>query len=66
MTTGELQLKLFSAIKSKMPENISPAEEIAKLLNISTDSAYRRMRGEKTISIDELYVLCSHFQVSPV
>jgi len=64
MTTGELQQKIFSAIKSKMPEHISQAEEIAKLLGISTDSAYRRMRGEKTISLDELQVLCSHFQVS--
>lgn len=64
MTTGELQQQLFQAIKSKMPENISPAEEIAKLLDISPDSAYRRLRGEKTISLDELYTLCTHYQVS--
>ncbi len=64
MTTGELQQQLFTAIKSRMAENISPAEEIAKLLDISPDSAYRRMRGEKTISLDELQILCSHYQVS--
>lgn len=64
MTTGELQQKLFTAIKAKMPAQSSPVDEIAGLLNISTDSAYRRLRGEKTISLDELQTLCSHYQVS--
>jgi hypothetical protein len=64
MTTGELQQKLFLAIRQKMKPDASPAEEIAGLLQISTDSAYRRMRGEKTISLDELSVLCMHYQLS--
>jgi BetR domain len=64
MTTGELQQQLFKAIKSKMGEGLSMADEIAKLLDISTDSAYRRMRGEKTVTLDELQLLCSHYQVS--
>ena len=64
MTTGELQQKLFKLIKSKMAENIPLAEEIATLLNISTDSAYRRIRGEKTVTIDELQTLCVHYKVS--
>lgn len=64
MTTGELQQQLFQTIKSKLPEQASMAEEVARLLDISPDSAYRRMRGEKTISIDELEILCRHFQVS--
>ncbi len=65
MTTGELQQQLFRVIKTKLPENASVAEEVARLLGISTDSAYRRMRGEKTISLDELEILCRHYQVSP-
>ncbi len=64
MTTGELQQELFKAIKNKTGEAVNVAEEIAQLLDISTDSAYRRMRGEKTLSIDELQVLCNHYQVS--
>lgn len=64
MTTGELQQQLFKAIKSKIGEGLSMADEIAKLLDISTDSAYRRMRGEKTVTLDELQLLCSHYQVS--
>jgi hypothetical protein len=34
------------------------------LLNISNDSAYRRIRGEKAISFEELRTLCSHFRIS--
>jgi hypothetical protein len=64
MTTGELQQRIFQAIKAKLPETISVAEETGRLLNISIDSAYRRMRGEKTISLDELSVLCQHYQLS--
>ena len=64
MTTGELQQKLFTLLKSKMAEETTAAEEIAALLNISTDSAYRRMRGVKTLSIDELQTLCVHYKVS--
>ncbi len=63
MTTGELQQQLFKIISDKTGTTIS-ANEIATLLGISTDSAYRRMRGEKTITLDELYTLCSHYQVS--
>lgn len=63
MTTGELQQQLFKIISDKTGTAIS-ANEIATLLGISTDSAYRRMRGEKTITLDELYTLCSHYQVS--
>ncbi len=64
MNPGELQQQLFSEIKRKIGENISAADEIAKLLDISSDSAYRRIRGEKTISLDELYKLCTHYKVS--
>ena len=63
MTTGELQQQLFKIISDKTGTAIS-ANEIATVLGISTDSAYRRMRGEKTISLDELYTLCSNYQVS--
>ena len=64
MTTGELQQNLFKLIKSKVAEDIPLAEEISVLLNISTDSAYRRIRGEKTLTIDELQTLCVHYKVS--
>ena len=64
MTTGELQQELFKAIKSQIKDGNPPAEEIAKLLGISADSAYRRIRGEKTLSVEELQVLCTHYRIS--
>ncbi len=64
MTSGEIQGQIFKAIKTRAGENQLVADEIAKLLDISTDSAYRRMRGEKTISLDELHILCSHYKIS--
>jgi hypothetical protein len=47
-----------------MPDNLSFADELAEILNISRDSAYRRIRGETILSLDEVGALCSHFKVS--
>ena len=63
MTNLELQQELFKSIRNRIGES-NTANEIARLLDISTDSAYRRMRGEKMISLAELRDLCLHFQLS--
>jgi len=47
-----------------MASHFSFVDEIAEILSISNDSAYRRIRGEKPISLDEAQVLCSKYQVS--
>lgn len=64
MPNSEIQLQIFQLIKSKLPAAVSMVDEIAKLLEMSTDSAYRRIRGEKPLSVDELYLLCLRFQLS--
>jgi hypothetical protein len=64
MSEAELQQQLFAEIKRKSGVNGSVADEIASLLDISSDSAYRRMRGEKTISLDELHKICKHYKIS--
>ena len=64
MNTGELQQLLFKSIKDKNREQQSIVEDIARLLEISSDSAYRRIRGEKTLSLDELQTLCLHYKIS--
>jgi len=64
MNVTEIQQQLFQAIKSKLKEDVSVADEIAGLLEISTDSAYRRMRGEKTITFEELYKIAVHYRLS--
>ncbi len=59
-----LQQVLFQQIKAKIPENLSFVHEIADLLEISYDSAYRRIRGEKELSMEELYRLSHRFNIS--
>src|ERR1051325_7631019 len=64
MNASELQQDLFQAIKASIPPSLSATEEIARVLDVSVDSVYRRMRGQKTISLDELHALCSHYKIS--
>src|SRR5689334_22496990 len=64
MDVSKLQQELFQAIKASIPGSLSVTEEIAKVLDVSVDSVYRRMRGEKTISLDELHALCAHYKIS--
>ena len=59
-----LQQLLFQQIKVKIPENLSFVHEIAELLEISYDSAYRRIRGEKELSLEELVKLGIRFEIS--
>ena len=64
MNVNEIQQQLFQFIKTRLPAEASVADEVAKLLNISSDSAYRRMRGEKLISFEELHQLCTTYRIS--
>ena len=64
MNITELQQQLFQFIKTRLPAEASVADEVAKLLEISSDSAYRRMRGEKQITFEELYKIATHYKLS--
>lgn len=43
---------------------MSFADELAEILSISKDSAYRRIRGETILSLDEVKMLCEKFDLS--
>jgi BetR domain-containing protein len=64
MSVIEIQQQLFQAIKSRLASDASVSDEIAALLDISTDSAYRRMRGEKQITFEELHKIATHYRIS--
>ena len=64
MDSGNTQLRFFQHIKSMLPPHISFVDEIAELLNISNDSAYRRIRADKPISFEELQRLCVKYKIS--
>ena len=64
MNSPNTQVMLFQHLKSILPPHISMADEVADLLQISPDSAYRRIRGEKPISLEELEKVCVHYNIS--
>lgn len=59
-----IQLRFFEKLKQSVPANLSLANEISDLLEISPDGAYRRMRGESVLGMDELVKLCQHYKLS--
>jgi len=64
MDSNHPQQAFFNHIRFKLPPYISLAEEVADLLNVSNDSAYRRIRGDTPLGLDEIQVLCIKYQVS--
>jgi transcriptional regulator with XRE-family HTH domain len=62
--TPDIQKALFDRIRELLPSSTSFVHEIADLLGISYDSAYRRIRGEKTLSMEELYKISNKYRIS--
>ncbi len=61
---GTIQTAFLEQIKQRISPNLSLADELAEVLNLSRDSAYRRIRGETVLSLDEVKMLCNRFGVS--
>jgi plasmid maintenance system antidote protein VapI len=59
-----LQHIFFQQIRNQVPDNLSFVHEVADVLGISYDSAYRRIRGEKELNLDEMLKLGTRFGVS--
>ena len=64
MESTGTQVAFFQHLKTQLPPHIAIVDEIAEILGISNDSAYRRIRGETPISLDEIQKLAIHFKVS--
>jgi hypothetical protein len=60
----EQQKRLFKWIEDIIPKSTSLVDELADVLEISTDSAYRRLRGETLLNINEIAVLCTKYSIS--
>jgi hypothetical protein len=59
-----IQEHLFRRVREKLPAESSLADVIAELLHISNDSAYRRIRGETPLVLEEAKLLCEAFDLS--
>lgn len=55
---------LFQRIREMIPQHISLVDAVSEILNVSNDSAYRRIRGETPLILEEAYRLCHHFHLS--
>jgi transcriptional regulator with XRE-family HTH domain len=64
MTGADLQVSFFGHLKKQLPPHIAIVDEISDTLNISIDSAYRRLRGEKPLTFDEIHLLAKKYNVS--
>jgi hypothetical protein len=64
MNNLQIQDILFQRIKEKLAPNQSLADVISEILFVSNDSAYRRIRGETPLVLDEAQLLCQHFDIS--
>ncbi|MFY0601899.1 MAG: hypothetical protein JXR03_19650 [Cyclobacteriaceae bacterium] len=60
----ERQIQFLENIQKASNSNIGFVNELADLLTISNDSAYRRLRGETSLTFNEVGVLCNHYKIS--
>jgi transcriptional regulator with XRE-family HTH domain len=59
-----IQNQFIKKLKEALPPSVGIAEEIADVLGVSNDSAYRRIRGETELTIEEVYVLAKKYGIS--
>jgi hypothetical protein len=64
MPSNQAQDFLFQRIKEILPPSVSLTDCISEILHISTDSAYRRIRNETPLVLEEAKELCEHFHLS--
>jgi len=61
---SDIQASFLSSLRNRIPEHLSLSDELACLLHISRDSAYRRIREETILTLDEVQILCNRYNLS--
>ena len=64
MPNYQSQEFLFQRIKELLPPHASLVDTVATILHVSSDSSYRRIRGETPLVLDEARELCHYFKLS--
>lgn len=59
-----MQTKFIQYLKEKAKDNTSFAEEIADVLDIGYDAAYRRINLKTSLSLEETVKLAKHYKIS--
>jgi hypothetical protein len=58
------QQRLLGLVQDQIPDKYSLVFELSELLGVSTDSIYRRIRGETLLDINEIQKICLHYNIS--
>lgn len=61
---SDSQSLLFQLLKERIPHEISMVDEVADLLGVSSDSAYRRIRGQTEMTLNEVKILSAKYNIS--
>ena len=64
MSTDQAQDFLFQRISEMLSPHITMVDAISEILHVSSDSAYRRIRGDTPLVLSEVRQLCNHFNLS--
>jgi hypothetical protein len=64
MPSDQAQEFLFQRIKEMLPPSVSLTDAVSEILHVSSDSAYRRIRNETPLVLQEAKDLCEHFHLS--
>jgi hypothetical protein len=59
-----MQTQFIKYLKSKSSNNTSFVEEIASVLDIGYDAAYRRVNNKTSLTLEEGVILARHFKIS--
>lgn len=57
-TSSRFQLEFFRYLENLLPANQKLSIWLSELLQVDSSNAYRRIRGEKVISLDEYCLIC--------
>jgi len=64
MPSDQAQEFLFQRIREMLPQSASLTDVVSEILHVSNDSAYRRIRNETPLVLQEAKDLCEHFNLS--
>ncbi len=65
MPSGKnIQVKIFQEIEKKIKGKKKVLDEVAKVLQLSTNAAYKRIKGITNLNLDDLIALTYHFEIS--
>lgn len=59
-----MQEQFINKLRASLPDNLNLTDEIAAILEISYDAAYRRIHNKTNLSLQEAVCLAKHFKIS--